>query len=287
MAALSGPVQPQRVDAGLQALRDLGFEPVPAANLRSRSACGLFAGSDAERLDAFHELAADPSLRAIAFARGGYGVMRLLPHFDWDLLAANPRAYLGYSDLTPFLLEVVRRLHLVAFHGPMPAVDLARGLEVDEERSLLDALAGRYPQRLEPQWWADRQAPAVCGPLLGGCLSLLVSLLGTPYAPNLEGCVLFWEELQEPLYRLDRMLTHLHLSGRLSTISGMCIGHIWWPESVNSDMAWKALIETCRETLPERPLAGKLPAGHQCPNLTLPLGMQARLDPGEGVLELG
>jgi len=88
VAALSGPVDPERLEAGLEALAGLGFEPVPAANLGLQSRDGLFAGTDDERLAAFHELAADPEIRAIVFARGGHGILRLLPGIDWDHLAA-------------------------------------------------------------------------------------------------------------------------------------------------------------------------------------------------------
>lgn len=254
VAALSGPVDPDRLARGLAVLETLGFEPVPAANLASSHA--LFAGTDDERLDAFHRLAADPSIRAILFARGGHGLLRLLPRIDWRLLARHPRAYVGYSDVTPLLLAVVRRLGLVAFHGPMVAADLARGLGEREERTL------------------------------GGCLSLLTAVLGTPWEVPLAGAVLFWEDLGEPLYRLDRMLTHLGLSGNLAAIRGMVVGHCrpvdaeapvgaWWHERIGGALAdhpW--------------PVAFGLPAGHEAPNLTLPLGAPVRLDPDSGSLEL-
>ena len=113
VAALSGAVDPERLEAGLEALRQLGFEPLVAANLKSGT--GLFAGDDDRRLEGFHDLLAEPRLRAVIFARGGHGVLRLLPRIDWALLARRPLAYVGYSDLTPFLLEVVRRLGVVAF----------------------------------------------------------------------------------------------------------------------------------------------------------------------------
>jgi muramoyltetrapeptide carboxypeptidase len=204
VAALSGPAETARLERGLAALADLGFEPVSAVNVADRH--GLFAGEDAARLDAFHALAGDATIRAIFFVRGGHGLLRLLPLIDWDLLARHPRAYVGYSDLTPFLLQVVQRLGLVAFHGPMVAADLARGLEDDERESLLAALAGEYPVELPVEMEeVERSRPAAVGPLVGGCLSLLTALLGTPYAARLDGSLLFLEDVGEPLYRLDRM----------------------------------------------------------------------------------
>jgi muramoyltetrapeptide carboxypeptidase len=108
VAALSGPVDAEGLASGVQALLELGFEPRLAENLGQRA--GLFAGEDDERLEGFHRLVADESVKAIFFARGGHGILRLLPHIDWDLVASRPRAYVGYSDLTPFLYQVVHRV---------------------------------------------------------------------------------------------------------------------------------------------------------------------------------
>ncbi|HVT15359.1 MAG TPA: LD-carboxypeptidase [Thermoanaerobaculia bacterium] len=296
VAALSGPVDAERLERGLAELRRLGFEPVLAANLASRT--GLFAGGDAERLAAFHRLAAYPDLPAIVFARGGHGVLRLLPAIDWDLLGRRPRAYVGYSDLTPLLLEIVRRLGLVAFHGPMVAADAARGLAPAEEESLLGALAGRYPSALPFASWLRRGDAA--GPLLGGCLSMLAATLGTPFFPELGGALLFWEEIGEAPYRIDRMLTHLRLSGNLAAIQGMIVGHLRTaavdpaaPLDLAAERAepasdtWGPALVAESLSAFEWPLAWGLASGHLRPNLTLPLGLQSRLQAGSTRLELG
>ena len=323
VAALSGPVLPERLEAGLDALADLGFEPVPASNLRSRH--GLFAGSDDERLEAFHQLAAEPGVAAIVFARGGHGVLRLLPRIDWRRLARHPRAYVGYSDLTPFLLQVVRRLGWVSFHGPMVAADLARGLTDDERRSLLAALAGEYPIRCPlsgamsarvagggaGRGAVDDSSGAVEGPLLGGCLSMMTAVLGTPWAIDLTGALVFVEDIDEPRYRIDRMLTHLRLSGNLASLKAMLAGHLtlvtdrglradaasrdvpgverrWVPSSISR--AVEGRLEQCLQELAAAhawPWGWGLPAGHQAPNWTLPLGLWCRFEPGSASLLLG
>ncbi len=265
------------------ALRELGFVPVEAANLRAVD--GLFAGPDAVRLAGFHELAADPAIRAIWFARGGHGALRLLPHLDWQLLAQHPRVYIGYSDLTPLLLQVVQRLGLVSFHGPMVAVELARGLDPAERTSLLAALCHQLPLRLELESGnrpdaARPDAPSpeepISGRLLGGCLSLLVATLGTPWAPDLENALLFLEDVSEPLYRFDRMLTHFDLSGRLSRIRGLIAGHLSGPSGTRSRSLEQALVQLAVRL--GTPCAWGLAAGHQAPNFTLPLGALASLD---------
>lgn len=286
VAALSGRIDPARLERGVVALRGLGFEPVLADNLGSRH--GFFAGTDAERLAGFHRLVADPGLTAIFFARGGHGLLRILPALDWDLLRRHPRAYVGYSDLTPFLLGVVERLGLAAFHGPLIAGDFARGLSAEEEDSLLGALAGRYP--VEQPFSSTLRAGGnggASGPLLGGCLSLLAATLGTPYFPDLEGSLLFWEDVNEPPYKVDRMLTHLGLSGNLAGIEGMIVGHLGGAEEPGwAPAAWPDLVASNLSGY-SWPLAWGLESGHFALNRTLPLGLPARLDTDRLVLGLG
>lgn len=272
VAALSGPVDGERLEAGLAGLAALGFEPVPAANLGARR--GLFAGSDADRLEAFHRLADDPSIRAILFARGGHGVLRLLPGIDWARLASVPRAYVGYSDLTPFLLEVVRRLGWIAFHGPMVAADLAAGLDAADRESLIGALVGE-PVTEVGLAGASGGAEAR-GPLLGGCLSLLAASLGTPWRVRLDGALLAFEDVGEPFYRIDRMLTHLRLSGSLAAVRGILIGSMSGTEATALEPS--RVAELASELAPGVPVAWGLPIGHGGRNLTLPLGAPARLD---------
>lgn len=275
VAALSGVVDPEALERGLTALRDLGFVPVPARNLADR--WGVLAGGDQERLDAFHELIADESLTAVFFARGGYGSSRLLPRLDWDLIGRRPLAWVGYSDLTPLLLQVVERFGLVTFHGPMVATDLARPFEEDEAASLRSALAGAGTLHFPLRWLRAGEAE---GPVLGGCLSLLTAVLGTPWATRLDGALLFVEDINEPLYRLDRMLTHLRLSGNLTSVQGMLGGHLGgeWEQAIGDET--QIATSWHRETLLalDCPLAWGIPCGHGVPNLTLPLGAHGWLD---------
>ena len=278
VAALSGPVDPKRLARGMETLGHLGFEPVAAENLASTR--GYLAGSDDERLAAFHRLAADRTLSAVFFARGGYGSLRVVDRLDWELLAAHPRAYVGYSDLTPLLSAVVGRLGLASFHGPMVAADLARGLSPEEEGSLLGALAGDLPSLVPVATWLVPGAAE--GPLAGGCLSLLAAAAGTPFAPDFEGAVVLLEDLGEPLYRLDRLLTQLRLSGLLSGAAGVVVGHLDLPAGQDPG----ALVELLADRLGDLgvPVALGASSGHSPPNLTLPLGLLCRLEPGSGLL---
>ena len=276
VAALSGPVAPERLAAGVAALQALGYQPVLARNLESRTR--LFAGDDAERLAAFHELIADPTLRAVFFARGGHGLLRVLPDLDWKLIAARPRAWVGYSDVTPLLLQIVQRLGLTTFHGPMVGVEMARGLGGEEIASLQAALTGRRQQI--PFAGRLRRGEGE-GVLLGGCLSMLTATLGTPFFPDLDGSFLFWEDTNEPHYRIDRMLTHLRVSGSLRGVKGMIVGSCGCsdstPEEEAAEAAWLASAAEIASGLPGPSIWG-LPAGHDAAiNWTLPLGRPARI----------
>ncbi len=283
MAALSGGVEPEALEAGLEALRELGFEPVLAANLRGGP--GLFAGDDDRRLAAFHDLLAEPGLAGVIFARGGHGLLRLLPRIDWAAVARRPLTFVGYSDLTPLLLEVVRRCGVATFHGPMVCVELARGLSRAERESLLGMLAGELPVTVPVR--GAGPAGDCRGRLVGGCLSLLTATLGTPWAPPLRDAILFWEDVDEPLYRLDRMLTQLRLSGSLDGLRGMVVGDL--RPADDSPALHPTLPEILEELAREHGwcLAYGCPSGHCTPNLTLPLGLEARLETATGRLVVG
>ena len=284
VAALSGRIDADRLAAGVAALEEMAFEPVLAPNLRPDAAPGgrpLFAGSDRERLEAFHELAADESVSAIVFARGGYGVSRILDQVDWTLLASRPRPYVGYSDLTPLLLALVARTGTIAFHGPM-AVDFARGLQPEERRSFLDALAGRVPdpwplEAVSPGLSAGRPA-TIEGRLLGGCLTMLAATVGTGLLPSFRDAILLLEDIDEPEYRIDRLLTQLRTSGQTTGVRAVISGHF-----TNCD-ARDSLIDFADSL--GVPLFAGLPTGHQAPNHTVPLGASVSLDIRNAVLQV-
>ncbi|HEV8240900.1 MAG TPA: LD-carboxypeptidase [Thermoanaerobaculia bacterium] len=287
VAALSSAIDAPSLDRGLAALRDLGYEPVPARNLASRH--GILAGTDDERVDAFHELIADDSLAAVIFARGGHGLLRIIERLDWRLIARRPRAWVGYSDVTPFLLELTQRHGLVTFHGPMIGKELSDGLQAAEAASLRAALSQQGPLRYPLLWLREGNAE---GTILGGCLSLLTAVLGTRWATTFDDALLFMEDVNEPLHRVDRMLTHLRLSGTLTGVRGVIAGHFGegWEQAIRdfgrtgngeaggasagSKDAWHG------ETLLglPGPIAFGLASGHGTPNLTLPLGAHGYLD---------
>jgi muramoyltetrapeptide carboxypeptidase len=270
VAAISGPVDPARLDKGIARLRERGYGVVEAANLRRVE--GLFAGGDAERAEGYHALLRDAAVDAIFFARGGYGATRILPLLDADEIAAHPKIHLGGSDLTA-LFALLGRRGLVTYYGPMVSAEIAEEEGLDWEA----VLAGEEPPAHEfgP---GDVLAGGVGqGPLVGGCLSLLASLCGTPQAVRGEGNVLFWEDIGEEIYRLDRMLTQLEGSGTFDRIQAMVIGSVVSRERAEHP-------QDVREFLRDRfggarfPVVMGFPAGHLRRPRTIPLGITVRVE---------
>ena len=278
VAALSGPVDEARLDAGLANLRARGYAPVVASNVRRRQ--GFLAGSDAERAAGYRELLVDPAVDAIFFARGGYGVTRVLPLLDPDDLRTHPKIHLGGSDLTAFSAYAASHASLVTFYGPMVAVQMAGDAELDWEA----VLSGREVSPVElPE--PDRLARGRGeGPLVGGCLSLLTSLCGTPEAVKGAGSVLFWEDVGEETYRLDRMLTQLERSGTFDRLEAMVIGTIApgraGAESPEQVRAWL----TDRFAGSPFPVVSGFPAGHSPDTRTVPLGVRVAVDADGGTV---
>ncbi len=279
VAAISGPVDPARLEAGLASLRAKGYEIVEASNLRRRE--GFLAGSDAERAAGYRELLTNPAVEAILFARGGYGAARILRLLDPQELRVHPKVHLGGSDLTALFAFALGRADLVTFYGPMVAVQMADGAPLDWER----VLAGEVePPVAVPE--ADRLTRGVGeGPLVGGCLSLVASLCGTPDAVRASGSVFFWEDVGEEIYRLDRMLTQLERSGTFDRLEAMLIGTIApgraGAESPGAVRAW--LAERFADS--PFPVVMGFPAGHSPDTRTLPLGANVRVDADRGSVE--
>lgn len=278
VAALSGPVDESRLEAGFANLRARGYRPVGAANLGRRA--GFLAGSDAERVAGYRELLVDPGVDAIFFARGGYGATRVLGELDPEDLRSHPKIHLGGSDLTAFSAFAATHASLVTFYGPMVAVQMAGDAELDWEA----VLSGREVPPLEvPE--PDRLARGTGeGPIVGGCLSLLASLCGTAEAVNGVESVLFWEDVGEETYRLDRMLTQLERSGTFDRLEAMVIG------TIAPGRAGAESPEQVRAWLGDRfagspfPVVSGFPAGHSPDTRTIPIGARVSVDADGGTV---
>jgi muramoyltetrapeptide carboxypeptidase len=266
----AGPVSESNLKPGLNILRSSGFEVRLGPHVYDSRA--YLAGDDEARLDDLHNMFRAPEIRAVFCARGGYGSPRLLDKIHYDLIKENPKIIVGYSDITALLMAIHGKTGLITFHGP-----IVRELPINDSKnweSLLRLLSSDQPLKLS---LTDKTAflPGKAkGPLIGGNLSLICNLLGTPFLPSLGGCILFIEERKEPVYRIDRMLTHLALSGELKSLSGLIAGQF---EGCGDTAAINGLLFEIVSDL-EIPLATGLPIGHGPENIALPIGGMAVFD---------
>ena len=283
LVAGAGPVPEGGVDRAIQRVESLGWEAVPGDNCRCRT--GYLAGTDQERAADLNRALRDPSVAAIWFLRGGYGTMRILPEIDWNALRTHPKALIGFSDNTAVHLAA-QRAGVVGFHGPHPHTPAFPDFARDE---LLRVLTVAEPAGVLPLP-ADGRAETLAGgvaegPLLGGNLSLLSATLGTPYAIRPQGAILFFEEVGEHPYRLDRLLSHLRLAGVLDAVTGIVVGGITETPEVEGAPGGMEVIHDRLGGL-GIPIATGFPFGHIDDNWTLPLGVRARLDADAGTLAL-
>jgi len=284
VAALSGRVDPAKLDAGIAHLRARGYRVAEAANVRSSG--GPRAGTDAERAAGYRSLLTDPGVDAIFFARGGWGAARVLDFLDPEEAARNPKIHMGGSDLTTLFAWLHARAGLAAFHGPMVAADFARA-EPDPETdaSWEPVLRGESPIAYAVGPDQVLSPGSAEGPLVGGCLSLLVALEGTPEALDTRGRIVFWEDVGEEVYRLDRMLTQWKRAGRFDRPAGVIIGTL---ENIRNNgtpdpAAVSALLAEHFAGAPY-PVLRDWPSGHGARNRTLPLGARVSIDTAGGAI---
>jgi len=282
VAAPAGPVDAERLARGVAELERLGFAVSVADDALERR--GFTAGDVETRLRQLHTLFADGEVKAIACARGGAGLLQLLPHLDRELLLAQPKLVLGYSDVT-LLHLLLGQLGLTSLHGPMVARELADGDGAYDRPSLWQGMTGEGgPWASGPGLVPLRDGKAE-GVLRGGCLSLLAAAAGTPWALRTgdEATILFLEDVDEPPYRIDRMLRQLRLSGALGGVRGVVLGEMRGCRPARD--AGYTLEEVVLEALAglDGPVVAGLPSGHvSSANVTVPLGVPARLTCRDG-----
>lgn len=215
---------PERVEGGMERLRSLGFAPRLGKHTQHRGPL-FFAGTPAQRLADLNAAFADPETSIVTCVRGGYGSNYLLDGIDLDLIEQHPKPFFAYSDLTGIQLHLLDKLGLPAFHGPMVAADFSLDDGV-HMASFQAALAGETYSLGTAEGLRTLKPGTVQGTLYGGCLSILISLLGTPWEPRTEGKVLFLEDTGAKPYQIDRMLWQLRHAGKLDGVRGIVFGEM-------------------------------------------------------------
>jgi len=275
LIAPAGAPHPDRIEQVPALLERMGFKAKLFPGVAGPSSFDFLAAEDPARLDDLHAALADPEVDAIYALRGGYGCARLTPGIDLKLLRRSGKPLIGYSDITT-LHGLADHLGLPSWHAPMPASDLlALGGERDMA-PLAEALhrgtrSGDVIATPAFEAHALNRGAGARGRLVGGNLSVYVTLLGTPWQPKIDGAVLFLEDVGEAPYRVDRMLAHLRAAGVLDAVSGFLLGGF-------TDEEFPASVLAHHLHATAKPVLAGWPSGHCSPNVALPLGVDVEMD---------
>ncbi|MGF1482715.1 MAG: LD-carboxypeptidase [Cyanophyceae cyanobacterium] len=285
----------EELDIVLDAVQALGLVPYLAPHLLDRY--GYFAGKDRDRAADINQFFADPQIDALLPIRGGWGCSRILPYLNYDTIRQNPKIVVGFSDLTALLLAIYAQTGLITFHGPngltswRPAQTesfrrvLFAGNQVSYENQLDSSDADRL---MQVKYRVRTLRPGRArGKLMGGNLSVLSALVGTPYFPDTRGAILFIEDVGESIYRVDRMLTHLKLAGVLDGLAGFVFGQCidCLPEADYGSLTLEEVLQDHIQPLGVPAWSGAQ-IGHLEPILTIPIGIEAVIDADIGKIDM-
>ena len=273
-------------------IEDLGFKPVVGKFARGQ--VGFLSGSDKERLSDLHWAFSDPAIKAVWCVRGGGGAPRLLADIDYSLIRKNPKIFIGFSDITALHLAIHQNCGLVTFHGPVASSqfpDYTKGHLMDvltKPSAPYKITVSEFNTAKESPFYRTEvlNKGKSRGRLIGGNLSLLTALAGTKYAlGNLRGKLLFIEEVNEPPYRIDRMLTQLRQSADLRSVAGIALG-VFEDTSASAGKTSQPVMDVLRDRLGDLnvPLVYGLSFGHIRDNITIPYGVEAELDADNAML---
>jgi len=276
VVAPAGPIASRGVfDRGVAALERMGFRA--RFNDRVFQSYRYLAGRDEGRAEELAQAIEDPSVQAIIALRGGYGSARIIPLLDERRIRENCKIFIGFSDLTTLHL-FFNKCGWITFHGPMAANEALAEISAERGKHMVSLLTdpGYRPTLQFPQLEILSQGTAE-GILAGGCLSLVAASIGTPYEIQTEGKILFLEDTGEQPYRIDRMITHLRLAGKLDSAAGLLLGQF---SDCGATAVDYSIGDVLRDVLSglNIPILANFPAGHIRDNWALPLGARARID---------
>lgn len=267
IAAPAGPFEVDLFKRGTQVLRDMGFVlKIPEGIFQHQ---GFLAGADPERAEILNNLFADPEVRGIVCARGGYGSTRVLPFLDWEAIQANPKVFVGFSDITVLHHLIRSRCGLPTFHGPM-VTTLANAPKITCQ-AFRDTLTSPASISIAAGKGRVVRPGEGAGLVVGGNLSMLCHLLGTPLQPDFAGRILLLEEVNEAPYRIDRMLRQMQLAGCFDEVAGVVFGDF---VDCGDPRTIAAIIDVLFKDCAFPVLTG-FPVGHGRVNHTLPMGIEA------------
>lgn len=284
----ASPMNKDRLEDGVRYLKEQGYQVKKGEHLDDEY--GYLAGTDKDRALDLNQMFRDPEVKAVFCTRGGYGTPRLLELVDYDAIKTNPKIFVGYSDITALQLAILKKTKVITFSGPMTAVEMGKGIDSFTSRHfwnlITKAEAGVRLEGNDGSLKILKQGKSE-GVLIGGCLSLICSLLGTPYLPDFQNAILFVEEIGEDPYRIDRNFTQLRLAGILNELNGIVFGRFeeCLPEPNEPSLTIERIIFDVTSDL-HIPILAELPYGHINKKYTMPIGTRVYLDAEQGYVEL-
>lgn len=276
VAAPSSIFDEQAFHKGVLCLESMGFKVHIPSGITGRYR--YLAGTDRQRADVLNALFSDPEVKGIIAARGGFGAMRLLPLLDWDTIVKNPKLFIGFSDPTALINVLVCKSRICAVHGPN-LVSLG-GADKKTLESFSKTMAGCFTRVDLPPDQVIVPGRAA-GRLSGGNLATLVHMIGTAYQPDFTDCILFIEDVGEPAYKIDRMLTQMKMAGVLEGVKGVLTGSF---ENCDNEAYIPQIIKEVFFDA-DIPICMGIDVGHGAVNLSLPMGVEAFLDADRACLE--
>jgi muramoyltetrapeptide carboxypeptidase len=281
IAPAGGPSTIEKVTKSVEYLEKSGYRAEVGKNVMNEH--GYLAAPDKERLADFHSALRNKKVAAILFLRGGYGTLRLLPDIDYSLIEKNPKIIVGYSDATSFLGAIYKKTGLQSmFHGPMAAVDMWNGFEPYAEENfwrMLTSNKADMPMHLSQDEGIVLRKGQTTSRLIGGNLTVWSSLFGTPYMPSIKGKALFFEDIDERPYKVDRYFAQMKVSGAFDHIAGMLLGQ-WGgcePEEGKPSLTLdQVFLDYFGKS--KIPVVSNLPFGHVPRNWTMPYGAKYSID---------
>jgi muramoyltetrapeptide carboxypeptidase len=293
IAPASAIFDPVELDIAKESFEALGLQVIPGKHVLDRH--GYLAGRDEDRAADINAAFADPSIKGIIALRGGWGCNRVLPHLDFKTIGNNPKVLLGYSDITALLNSMYKETGLVSFHGPVGLsywgdfqADQIRRVVFDGEQTMMQ----NYPQEEGALTMRSNRARTVKsgkarGILVGGNLTVLTSMIGSPYVPDMRGKILLLEDVGETIYRIDRYMSTLQMAGILEQVAGVVFGHCTKCEPQKGYGGF-TLMEVMEHYLKRLNVPSYYGAqfGHIKDNHILPVGIEAEMDADAGTLRL-
>ena len=286
----SRPSDEQKYKTGILYLKKLGYKVVESRHVLD--SYGYLAGKDLDRADDLNIMFGDSQIDAIFCSRGGYGVPRIIDEIDFVTIQNNPKIFVGYSDITSLNLAIWEKTGLISFSGPMVAVEMGKGIKTFTEQSFWKTLKSTDPVGIlespSDSLLQVLKPGKAKGALLGGCLSLINVILGTPYCPNFEKTILFIEDIEEEPYRVDRYLAQLKMAGILDRISGLVIGQFVDCSPSEPEKPYLTLEQVFEDYFSNLniPIISNFAYGHVQVKHTLPVGIEVELDTEKGGLIL-